>query len=176
MSHQQSSGPRLSWLFANLVMLYWRSGQRLKVRGCIGLIVALTLCQVGLAIWASYWNRALFDALEARSLDDLLREIATFALILGLTMLVTALHLHFKRWLQLDWRRWLTELLLDNWLQRGHHYQLQYTSGEHDNPDGRIAEDIRIATESAIGLAHSLLYSILILGSFIDILHSVSAA
>ncbi|SDU11855.1 putative ATP-binding cassette transporter [Pseudomonas pohangensis] len=176
MSHQQSSGPRLSWLFANLVMPYWRSGQRLKVRGCIGLIVALTLCQVGLAIWASYWNRALFDALEARSLDDLLREIATFALILGLTMLVTALHLHFKRWLQLDWRRWLTELLLDNWLQRGHHYQLQYTSGEHDNPDGRIAEDIRIATESAIGLAHSLLYSILILGSFIDILHSVSGS
>lgn len=53
---------------------------------------------------------------------------------------------------------------------------MQYTSGEHDNPDGRIAEDIRIATESAIGLAHSLLYSILILGSFIDILHSVSGS
>jgi len=176
MTTERPKGPRLSWQYAVLVAPYWHSQQCWKVRGSIALLIGLTFCQVALAIWSSYWSRALFDALEARSLDDLLREIVTFVVILALTMLVTALHLHVKRWLQLDWRRWLTELLLEKWLQRGHHYQLQYTSGEHDNPDGRIAEDIRIATESAIGLAHSLLYSILILGSFIDILHSVSGS
>jgi putative ATP-binding cassette transporter len=176
MSQSRTPPPRLSWQYAVLVAPYWRSEQKWKVRSCIALLIGLTLCQVGLAIWNSYWSRALFDALEARSLDELLRQIAIFVVILSLTMLATALHLHLKRWLQLDWRRWVTEQLLDKWLQRGHHYQLQYTSGEHDNPDGRIAEDIRIATESAIGLAHSLLYSVLILGSFIDILHSVSGS
>lgn len=168
--------PRLGWQYAHLVVPYWHSERKWMVRTAIGLLILLTLCQVGLAIWTSYWNRGLFDALEDRSLDDLLIQVATFLLILLLTMLVTALHLYVKRWLQLDWRRWLTDLLLDKWMQRGHHYQLQYTTGEHDNPDARIAEDIRIATESAIGLAHSLLYSILILGSFIDILHSVSGS
>jgi putative ATP-binding cassette transporter len=45
---------------------------------------------------------------------------------------------------------------------------------DHDNPDGRIAEDIRIATEDAIALSHSLFYSILMLGSFTKILWDIS--
>ena len=171
-----SNAPRLRWQYKQLVAPYWHSERKWAVRSALAMLVGLTLAQVGLAIWASYWQRALFDALEARSLDDLLVQVGIFVIILILTMVVVALHLHVKRWLQLDWRRWLTDLLLNKWLQRGHHYQLQYTTGEHDNPDARNAEDIRIATESAIGLAHSLLYSILILGSFIDILHSVSGS
>lgn len=138
------------------------------------LLVLLTIAQVALAIWVNYWNRELFDALEARSLPALLRQVATFALIFAITMAVTALHLHVKRWIQLDWRRWLTSIMLDRWIMNVHKYRLHYANGDHDNPDGRIAEDIRIATDSAVGLAHSLLYSLLILGSFIDILLSVS--
>lgn len=173
---KRPKSPPLAWQFARLARPYWNSECKWQVRGAVGLLVLLTLCQVGLAIWTSFWHRELFDALEARSLTALLLQIATFALIFLLTMLVTAVHLHIKRWLQLDWRRWLTVRLLDQWLARAHHYRLQFTSGEHDNPDGRIAEDIRIATESAINLAHSLLYSLLILGSFIDILFKLSGS
>lgn len=168
--------PGLSWQFMRLAGPYWHSARKWTIRGAVLLLVALTSAQVGLAIWISYWNRELFDALEARSLNDLLLLIATFVLIFVLTMLVTALHLHVKRWLQLDWRRWMTTRLLDQWMAHARHYQLQFTSGEHDNPDGRIAEDIRIATEAAIALALSLLYSVLILGSFVDILLSVSGS
>ncbi len=168
--------PRLSWQFMRLAGPYWNSERKWTIRGAVLLLVALTEAQVGLAIWISYWNRELFDVLEARSLNDLWLLIATFVLIFILTMLVTALHLHVKRWLQLDWRRWMTTRLLDQWMAHARHYQLQFTSGEHDNPDGRIAEDIRIATEAAIGLALSLLYSLLILGSFVDILLSVSGS
>ena len=166
----------LTWQFLRLTGAYWNSERKWSVRGAVLLLVALTEAQVGLAIWISYWNRELFDALEAHSMSDLLVQGATFLLIFILTMLVTALHLHVKRWLQLDWRRWLTNRLLDYWMAHARHYQLQFTSGEHDNPDGRIAEDIRIATESAIALALSLLYSLLILGSFIDILLGVSGS
>lgn len=166
----------LSWQFMRLTSSYWNSERKWTIRGAVLLLILLTEAQVGLAIWISYWNRELFDALEARSLRDLLMLGLTFMLIFVLTMLVTAVHLHVKRWLQLDWRRWLTTRLLDYWMAHARHYQLQFTSGEHDNPDGRIAEDIRIATESAIGLVLSLLYSLLILGSFIEILLSVSGS
>ncbi len=155
---------------------YWHSRQKRKVRSLTLALCLLTLAQVGLAVWTNYWNRALFDALEARSLTRLLIEVGTFVIIFSLTMAVTALHLHVKRWLQLDWRQWLTERLIDRWMARGHHYHLTATPGEHDNPDGRIAEDIRIATETAIAIGHTLLYSILILGSFVDILWTVSGA
>jgi putative ATP-binding cassette transporter len=163
--------------FAQLAAGYWNNGgNKWKVRGATLLLLALTLAQVGLAIWINYWNRDLFDALEDRLLAELARLAGVFMLIFALTMAVTALHLHIKRWLQLDWRRWMTGLLLDQWLERSRHYRLQLTAGEHDNPDGRIAEDVKIATEVAITLVHSLLFSALILGSFVDILLSVSGS
>lgn len=162
--------------FAALARAYWHCSRKWKVRGAVALLVLLTVAQVLLAIWVSYWHRDLFDALEARARDDLVRLVFVFVLIFALTMGVTALHLHVKRWVQLDWRAWMTGMLLDRWLSQAHHYRLQLIAGEHDNPDGRIAEDIRIATEVAVALAHSLLYSILILGSFVDILLSVSGS
>jgi vitamin B12/bleomycin/antimicrobial peptide transport system ATP-binding/permease protein len=164
------------WQFARLATPYWNSGRRWQVRGATALLLTLTMGQVALVIWTSYWNRGFFDALEARSLGELARQIAVFALILGLTMAVTALHMHVKRWLQLDWRRWLTRRLVDQWMTRARHYRLQFAQGEHDNPDQRIAEDIRIATEAAISLAHSLTYSVLIGLSFFDILLTVSGS
>jgi putative ATP-binding cassette transporter len=162
--------------FARMARDYWCCERKWTVRGAVLSLFVLTAAQVGLVIWVSYWHRELFDALENRSLSEFLRLILTFLLIFVLTMGVTALHMHIKRWVQLDWRRWMTSLLLDEWLSHTNHYRLQFSSGEHDNPDGRIAEDIRIATEAAVGLAHSLLYSILILGSFVDILLSVSGS
>ncbi|NLF54159.1 MAG: ABC transporter ATP-binding protein/permease [Thauera phenolivorans] len=162
--------------FASFAAGWWNSERKWTVRGAVLLLVLLTLAQVGLAIWISYWHRDLFNALEGRALADLLRLSVLFVLIFGLTMGVTALHMHVKRWVQLDWRRWMTALLLDHWLRRAHLHRLQLSPGEHDNPDGRIAEDVRIATEAAVALAHSLLFSLLILASFIDILLSVSGS
>ena len=153
---------------------YWNAGHRRRVRAVTAAVLLLTVAQVALAIWTNYWSRALFDALEARSMARFVAQIGVFAVIFVLTMAVTALHLHAKRWLQIDWRRWLTERLLGQWMTHGGHYPLQTAAGEHDNPDGRIAEDIRVATEVAIALAHSLLYSLLILGSFANILLAVS--
>lgn len=173
-----ASRPRYLFLrqFARLSAPYWHSEQKWKVRGMALLLLLLTLAQVALVIWTNYWNRALFDALEERSLVHFLHQIGTFALIFLLTMVVTALHLHAKRWLQIGWRQWLTERMLGQWMAQGHHYQLQFTAGEHDNPDGRIAEDIHIVTEVALMLAHTLIFSLLILGSFVDILLSVSGS
>src|SRR5574337_196512 len=163
--------------YARLALPYWRSAPgKWKVWSASVLLLALTLAQVALVIWTSFWNRAFFDALEDRSLSSLLRQIALFALILVLTMAVTALHMNVKRWLQLDWRRWLTRRLLDQWMAQARHYRLQFAQGEHDNPDQRIAEDIRIATEAAISLAHSLTYSLLVGWGFIAILAEVSGS
>jgi putative ATP-binding cassette transporter len=155
---------------------YWHCERRAKVRGATLLLLLLTMAQVGLAVWGNYWHRALYDALEQRSVQRLLVQVAVFAVILSCSLAVTAAHLMVKRWLQIDWRAWLTEQLVGSWLADSRHYRLIYSTGEHDNPDQRIAEDIRIATESAIGLAHSLTFSLLILGLFINILWTVSGS
>jgi vitamin B12/bleomycin/antimicrobial peptide transport system ATP-binding/permease protein len=56
----------------------------------------------------------------------------------------------------------------------GRHYLVTHIQGTHDNPDGRIAEDIRIATEAAIDLCHSLIYCSLLVISFSKILWTLS--
>lgn len=155
---------------------YWNCERRGKVRGATLLLLALTMAQVGLSVWGNYWNRALYDALEQRSVRDLLIQVAVFALILVISIAVTAAHLLVKRWLQIDWRAWLTEQLVGNWMKDGRHYRLLFSAGNPDNPDQRIAEDIRIATDSAIALAHSLIYCLMTLGLFIEILWTVSGS
>jgi putative ATP-binding cassette transporter len=155
---------------------YWSCERRDRVRGAALLLLLLTMAQVGLAVWSNYWQRALFDALEQHAARGVLVQVAVFALIFLLSIAVTAAHLMVKRWLQLDWRTWLTEQLVGRWLEDGRHYRLQFSAGRHDNPDQRIAEDIRIATESAIALAHTLVFSLLTLAVFIDILWTVSGS
>jgi putative ATP-binding cassette transporter len=159
-----------------LAAQYWRSERRWKIQGTTLLLLLFTVGQVGLNVWGNYWNRDLFDALEARSLRGVLVQVAVFAAIFATSIVVTAVHLLVKRRLQLDWRAWLTERLIGRWLESGRHYRLPFVPGDHDNPDARIAEDIRIATESAIALAHTLVYSILNLGLFVWILWSVSGS
>ncbi len=153
---------------------YWKCERRAKIRAATLSLFLLTVAQVGLTVWGNHWNRALFDALEQRSVRGVLIQVAVFALIFAISIVVTGAHLLVKRWLQLDWRAWLTDQLMGCWMEDGRHYRLLFTTGEHDNPDQRIAEDIRIATESAIGLGHTLVFSFLILGLFADILWSVS--
>jgi putative ATP-binding cassette transporter len=155
---------------------YWNCDRKARARGATLLLLLLTIGQVALTVWGNYWQRALYDALEQHSVRGVVIQIGVFLIILASSIAVTAAHLMVKRFIQVDWRSWLTERLLVNWMGEGRHYRLLSSPGDHDNPDQRIAEDIRIATESAIGLAHSLTYSILTLGLFVNILWNVSGS
>ena len=157
-----------------LAGMYWNCERRAKVRSVTLLLLLLTMGQVGLMVWVNYWNRSLFDSLEQRSIHGLLLQVAVFSLIFLITIGVTAAHLLVKRWLMIDCRTWLTEQLVASWMENGRHYRLLFSAGNIDNPDQRIAEDIRITTESTITLAHSLIYCLITIGLFIDILWSVS--
>lgn len=176
MRARQATHPPRRFLraFLQLAGPYWNSTGKWRIRGATVALLLLTMAQVGLTVWGNYWQRALFDALEARSVRGVMVQVAIFALILAVSIAVTGAHLLVKRWLQLDWRAWLTRRLLGRWLAEGREYRLLFQPGEHDNPDQRVAEDIRIATESAVALVHTLVFSVLVLGLFVDILWTVS--
>src|SRR6185436_7167778 len=127
---------------------------RLQVAG----LLLAGLAQIGLAIWTNQWNRTFFDAVERRDVQAFLAQIGIFVVIVLLSITAVRIHLQFKRRLQVGWRQWLSQQTMNRWLDQGRHYQLQFLPGPHDNPDGRIAEDIRIATEFAVEFAHSIFY------------------
>jgi len=113
----------------------------------------------------------LFDLLDRRAAAELPRQgLALPALVLGFG-LQSALHLTCRRALQLRWRRWLTDRLAGAWRHRN--------AAEAGVPgaakiDGRIAEDIRIATEEAVELGGSLWQATLLLVVFGGLLWEIS--
>lgn len=173
-----SSGPA-SWLpllrdFWRLAGPYWRSPRRFTAWALSGGMIALTVAQVALAVALNFWNQRFFDAIGAGQLDLFYRLIGLFAAIVLAQMLVNVAHLNVKRRLQIDWREWLTRRVVEEWMVDGRHYRLGQAAGDPDNPDGRIAEDIRNATEFAVELANSAIYSNLLLISFVEILWTLS--
>ena len=166
--------PRFFRDFVRIAGPYWTGRGRWRPRLLAAAFALLIVTQVALAIRLNLWSADLFDALERRSTDRAVTQIAIFVLIMLGTMVTNAAHLLVRRQLQLDWRRWLTARVIDDWMEDARHYQAGLIPGDHANPDGRIAEDIRIVTESAIDLAGSLLYCALLLTSFIGILWSLS--
>ncbi len=85
-----------------------------------------------------------------------------------------AIHLHIRRRLQINWRGWLTQVTTRRWLHAGRQYQLGLLADECDNPDGRIAEDIRVSTELAVEFAQTILQCILQLITFLSVLWVLS--
>jgi putative ATP-binding cassette transporter len=160
--------------FGRLTGPYWTGKGQWRPRLLTGLLALLVLCQIALVIRLNLWSADLFDALEARSTDHAMTQIGIFALILLGTMATNMGHLIVRRHLQFDWRRWLSARVIGSWMDDARHYQAGLIPGDHANPDGRIAEDIRVMSEAAVDLASTLLYCVLLLTTFIGILWSLS--
>ncbi|WP_137178592.1 SbmA/BacA-like family transporter [Roseomonas sp. AR75] len=145
-----------------------------RTMGAILLLLVLTSLQTGLAVASNIWSASLFDALDARDAGGLWLVAGQFLLLLAGIVTVNAGHMVVRRSATLSWRRALTTQLLARWLDHGRHWRIGQIPGSPDNPDGRIAEDIRIATEAAMDLATSLFFSVTLLISFTGILWSLS--
>ena len=160
--------------FIRLGGAFWQSERKWRARSLTAMLVALTFTQVLVPVAINQWSLRLFNALEQRAMKTFFLLIGVLALIIVTNVLITTTHLRVKRRLQVEWRSWLTGRVLDEWLTAGRHYHVSFVPGEHDNPDQRIAEDIRISTEFAVDLAHSLFYCVLLLVSFTQILWTLS--
>ena len=160
--------------FIRLAKPFWSSEERWRVRLLVLAFLGLSVAQIVVQVRINLWSAGLFNALEQHSMDGFFLQLEVLALILASGMTISTTHMMVKRRLQLMWRRWLTKRVLDQWICRGHQVQVTYIPGDHDNPDGRIAEDIRTTVESAIDLAHSFFYCCLLLVSFTQILWSLS--
>ena len=161
--------------FLRFACPFWHSKQQSLIRKQTLVLLVLTILQIVIAVVITDWSAALFNDFEQHSMQGLIEQAKNLGLIFIASMAVTALHLKFKRDLQISWRSWLTARVIGKWMHKGHEEQITHIlSAGHDNPDGRIAEDIRIATDEAVNLCHSLVYSLLLLISFAAILWRLS--
>jgi putative ATP-binding cassette transporter len=139
-----------------------------------GGLVLLGVANVGIALWLNIWNRDFFNALDKRDVGQLMQLLWILAAIVVSAGVAVAIQLHIKRRLQINWRSWLSHVTVQRWLNAGRQYQLGMLADEVDNPDGRIAEDIRVSTEYAVEFAQSILQCVLQLFTFLSVLWILS--
>jgi putative ATP-binding cassette transporter len=161
--------------FAVVACGYWTApGYRSVAWLLTAGLIALVSANVGIALWLNVWNRDFFNALEKRDLDLLFHLLWILAAIVISAGIGVAVQLHIKRRLQINWRTWLSHNTVHRWLQSGRQYQLGLLADDIDNPDGRIAEDIRVSTEFAVEFATTLIQCVLQLVTFLGVLWTLS--
>src|SRR4029453_1964274 len=165
------------WRFVRFALPFWSAEHKWMNRGRLALIMALTVAQVAVQVGLNSWSARLYNAIEGRHLEAFVGLITEFVLLLLASILVFSITLYTKRRLEFAWRVWITKNTLSVWMAQGRHYQLGLVAGrDGDNPDGRIAEDIRVTTESAVELGQAAFYCILLFGTFVAVLWPLSGA
>src|SRR5882724_2134109 len=155
---------------------FWgRNGDRLARILSIGLLV-LIVANVGFQYGINVWNRAIFDAIEKRDsatvfyLSAVFFPLAIGSLVLGMMQVVARMAI------QRRWRAWLTNAVVSRWLTNGRYYQLNLVGGDHENPEYRIAEDLRIATDSPVDFFAGVTSAFLSATTFIVVLWTIGGA
>ncbi|MGJ3355491.1 ABC transporter ATP-binding protein/permease [Providencia sp. Je.9.19] len=163
--------------FFYLVKPFW--GQRAALFCWILLFASLglTLTSVWFNVKMNAWNGDFYNSLQKLDGQALYGLLQYFVILVSGLIFVVVMGNYLKQMLVIRWRKGMTELILGRWLSpNSKHYMLRLTSQEPDNPDQRIAEDIRLLVESTLNLLVTFLHSMLTLVSFAAILWTLSGS
>lgn len=171
---------------------YFRSEEKWSARLLLLVIIGMNLLLVGMDVVLNFWNGAFYDALQnkdesaflgllfyyRRTGPGVLGYMPGFCIIAALYILVAVYRTYLNQWLQIRWRRWLTTRFLDEWLSHRAYYRISLQGDPNgtgtDNPDQRIAEDLRSFTSETLALGLDLLSNIVSLFSFVGVLWALS--
>jgi vitamin B12/bleomycin/antimicrobial peptide transport system ATP-binding/permease protein len=159
---------------------YFYSEDRWPGRILLAAVIAIELSIVGINVLLNAWNNAFYNALQDKDWNAFIYQLGYFSILATIYIVLAVYQLYLNQWLQIRWRRWLTRSYLDRWLTGANHYRMQLLGDAADNPDQRIAEDVKQfidAGPTGIGILPiglGLLNSIVTLGSFAVILWNLS--
>ena len=141
----------------------------------VGILIAINLGQVALSVRLNFFQRDLFNALQAKDAGAFWYQLfVVFTPIAAVFVLVALMELFLQNVLIIRWRRFLNSHYVGEWLGEGAHYRMQIIGGPADNPDQRISEDLRKFVENTYSLSIGLMNQAATLVSFVAILWAVS--
>lgn len=141
----------------------------------LGLVACLLLSTV-VTIALNQWNRWFFDALERRDADTVKQAVLVFLAIIASMSAIGVGIVTTRMTLQVRWRQWLVERLIGQWLAEQKFYHLNATGRAPENPEYRISDDTRWATEILVDLGIGLLTAVIGGIAFITILWTVGGS
>jgi vitamin B12/bleomycin/antimicrobial peptide transport system ATP-binding/permease protein len=153
-------------------------------------IIVLNLSMVGMSVVLNFWNRQFYNSLQGKDWQAFLQLLFTwrrtpgggimpgFCEVVTVYIFVYVYATYLNQWLQIRWRRWLTTWVLDVWLADRVYYHISLTTDAAaigtDNPDQRIAEDLRDFVATTLSLSVDFLSNLVSFASFVGILWVLS--
>src|SRR5882757_1388295 len=160
---------RISWQYFN--------PSRSKVPlASLALIVLMTLFSVRLNILLSFWYNGFYSAMQKLDANAFRSMLVVFATLATVFVARALLAFYLRQAFLIRWRVWLTNMLMERWLQKQNYYRSQYVPESVDNPDQRIQQDVESFVGSSLGLSMGLLDSVVSLFSFSIILWGLSGS
>ncbi len=152
---------------------YWRGRSATGAWLLTLALVAIVLLQLFAQLWFTVWNRDFFDAIGQRD-GRTLAQLSLLFLPLAAANITLAIAAVWGRMtMQRRWRAWLSGTVLGVWMGEGRYARLSAIALEHDNPEYRIGEDLRVATDAPVDLVVGLLGAVLTAATFIGVLWTV---
>jgi vitamin B12/bleomycin/antimicrobial peptide transport system ATP-binding/permease protein len=121
----------------------YRALERRIAVAMVVFLVVINQAEVAIIVRLNFFNRVWFDAIQNRNetvfWEQLLLVFTPYAFIY---VAMTVVEFFVQNMLVIRWRTWLTDHFVARWLTRHNHYRISLVSGQTDNPDQRISEDI----------------------------------
>jgi vitamin B12/bleomycin/antimicrobial peptide transport system ATP-binding/permease protein len=170
---------------------YYVSEQKWSAWGLLLVVVAMNLLLVGMGVVFSFWNRVMFNTLQEKNWEAFVALLfwyrrTEFGIMPGfcefavIYVVVGVYRVYLTQWLEIRWRNWMTTRFLDEWLADRAYYRISLTTDRAaigtDNPDQRIAEDLRDYVSNTLSLGLDLLSNVVSLFSYLGILWGLSGA
>jgi putative ATP-binding cassette transporter len=170
--------PRLRSTLATIWRLahpYFYAEDRFAGRILLVAVLAIELATIGINVLINQWNNDFYNALQDRDWDVFVWQLEYFTMLAVGFVVLKVYQLYLQQWLLIRWREWMTVQYLGRWINNANHYRMQLLGDAADNPDQRIAEDIKSFIDLTLYICIGVLSSVVSFFSFVFILWGLSA-
>jgi putative ATP-binding cassette transporter len=170
------SDRQVAWRFAGLTGGFWRGASARRAWFWSLLLAVAIILSVFANVTVNRWNGWFFDALEKKDSESALIAMAVFPVLVLIAAGLGVVILVARETFQVHWRQWVTGKLADGWINERRFFRLGLSGYEPANPEYRIADDVRWATEPVVDFAIGLLTAVITIITFIEILWEIGGA
>ncbi len=160
--------------FWTIAKSYWLGEEKWHARGLLLGVVLFLFAYTGLSVVLNNKRGVLISALSAKDQPRFWQTVIIFVGVLVIYAPLLAGYRYLRDRLSLQWRRWLTTRFVDHYFSDRAYYHLNASDLKIDNPDQRIAEDVRSFTQESLTFLLVLVESILSVIAFSGVLWGIS--
>src|SRR5215468_10458725 len=159
--------------FVRAVKDFLTSEVRWRARGLFALLIAFAFTLNGLNVVNSYVGRDFMTAISHRDWTGFIRQAVLYVGVFAGLTAVAVMYRFTEERLGLFWRVWLTRRIIRQYLADRTYLQLK-ESATVENPDQRIADEVRAFTTTTLSFTLMFMNGALAVLSFSGVLWTIS--